>query len=192
MAVSPQRVLCSPYFTDHNSSYQPFLYYLIHARPRRPSTHQIVSPSYGGDQASTTALPGEASGVLWNLILRGIDCNLTILDTRSLPHRHHGLWYDLRAIMCASVILLAIVRAGYIDLVPGGAGTLVGVSDEWARPHLQRRRTLSSHSTQSHHVNSIGGKFGKVLAQLKLWSVESPDMRQHAEVLEALVREIMG
>ena len=132
--------------------------------------------------------------MLWNLILRGIDCNLTILDTRSLPHRHHGLWYDLRAIMCASLILLAIVRAGYIDLIPGGAGTLVGVTDEWSQPQLQRHRTLSSHSThsQNHHVNSIGGKFGKVVAQLKLWSLESPDMRQYVEVLESLIREIMG
>ena len=126
------------------------------------------------------------------MILRGIDCNLMILDTRSLPHRHHGLWYDLRAITCASLILLAIVRAGYLDLIPGGAATLVGVSDAWSRPHLQRRRTLSSHSTQSHHVSGIGGKFGQVLAQLKLWCVESPDMRQHSEVLEGLIREIMG
>ena len=131
--------------------------------------------------------------MLWNLILRGIDCNLTILDARSLPHRHHGLWYDLRAITCASLIILAIVRAGYIDLIPGGASALIGVSDEWPQPHLQRSRTrtLSSHSTQSHSGSLIGGKFGKVLAQLRLWSVESPDMRLHSEVLESLIREIM-
>ena len=129
--------------------------------------------------------------MLWNLILRGIDCNLNILDTRSLPHRHHGLWYDLRAITCASLIILAIVKAGYIDLVPGGAGALIGVSDNWSQPHLARRRTLSSSSNHIQQMNPIGGKFGRVLAQLKLWSVESPDMRQHAEVLESLIREIM-
>jgi hypothetical protein len=129
--------------------------------------------------------------MLWNLILRGIDCNLTIIETRSLPHRHHGLWYDLRAIMCASAILLAIVKAGYIDLIPGGGPVLVGVSDDWSPPHLLRQRTLSPASNHSHQKSTIGGKFGNVVAQLRLWSVESPDMRRHADVLESLIREIM-
>jgi hypothetical protein len=124
--------------------------------------------------------------------MRGIETNLTILETRSLPHRHHGLWYDLRAIMCASLILLAIIKAGYIDLIPGGAVALVGISEDWSQPRMQRSRTLSSTSATSQHFYPLGGKFGQVLAQLKLWSIESPDMRRHAEVLESLIRDVMG
>jgi hypothetical protein len=166
--------------------YQPFLYYLIHARPTR--VHQQTNRL--NEEGPAATLHREPSSVLWNLILRGIECNLTILETRSLPHRHHGLWYDLRAIMTASLILLAIIRAGYIDLIPGGAATLVGATEAWS-PAFQHSRSLSSERGPLASSTPIRGKFGKVLAQLNLWSVESPDMRLHAEVLETLIREII-
>ena len=169
--------------------YQPFLYYLIHVRPQRAQTHQPVA--HPNEHPRTASLHRESSSVLWNLILRGIDCNLTILETRSLPHRHHGLWYDLRAIMCASLILLAIVRAGYIDLIPGGATALVGDVEAWSPTWQHHRLSVSSETRQATSPPPRRGKFGKVLAQLNLWSIESPDMKRHVEVLETLVREVM-
>ena len=172
--------------------YQPFLYYLVHVGPSRLSPQNTASPVYTGvDEVAPGHLPTEASEVLWTLIVRGIECNVTILETRSLPHRHHGLWYDLRAIMTASLILLAIVKSGHGDLIPGGVDSLLGTSSTWTRPEIQRSRTYSSTSSRGHHISPIGGKFGKVLAQLRLWSLESPDMVRHADVLESLVREIM-
>jgi hypothetical protein len=92
--------------------------------------------------------------------------------------------------MTASLILLAIIRAGYIDLIPGGAATLVGATELWS-PTFQHSRSLSSETRQRVSSAPIRGKFGKVLAQLNLWSVESPDMKRHAEVLETLIREVM-
>ena len=172
--------------------YQPFLYYVVHARPTRPNTHS-ESVSAAQTYSETQRQSSEANNVLWGLIMRGIDCNLAILYARSLPHRHHGLWYDLRAITCASFILLAIVKAGYADLIPGGTASLTGSTDGWpGSPHLRRVRTGSSSSSRQYMgLPVIGGKYGQVLAQLRLWSVESPDMIRHADVLESLVRDVM-
>lgn len=171
--------------------YQPFLYYLVHARPARPNTGP--EPVSSHQTSSETQLQSsEATNVLWGLIMRGIDCNLAILDTRSLPHRHHGLWYDLRSITCASFILLAVVKAGYADLISGGTAVLTGSTDGWSgSPHLRRVRTGSSSSSRQYAGLPIGGKYGQVLAQLRLWSLESPDMIRHADVLESLVRDVM-
>lgn len=55
-----------------------------------------------------------------------VETNLKILEVRSLRHRHHGLWYDLRSIMTASLLLLALVRSGNGSLIPGGLEELVG------------------------------------------------------------------
>lgn len=165
--------------------YQPFLYYLIHARPD-PSAFSH------GPQADESLSPSEihhAQGTFWMLIARAIDCNLTILETRSIPHRHHGLWYDLRAIICSSLILLAVVKAGYIDLIPGGREVLVGatksVSPEQGRVRLPRKET----GTRANNKVSIGGRFGRVLRQLEIWSHESPDMVRARELLEVLIEE---
>ena len=172
--------------------YQPFLYYLVHATPQRPLSEFAANSPISTHAPTEPPFISESSNVLWSLIMRGIDCNMTILETRSLPHRHHGLWYDLRAIMCASLILLAIVKSGYSDLVSGGTSELVGAAMAWnSSPQLKRLRTDSSTSSRvSPHV-AIGGKFGQVLAQLRLWSMESPDITRHADVLENLIRDIM-
>lgn len=171
--------------------YQPFLYHLIHAKPQRLSSQPLGSPTAYSNSARSTSIAPDSAGVLWNLIVRGIECNLTILETRSLPHRHHGLWYDLRAIMCASLILLAIVKSGYIDLIPGGSETLIGTSSEHTVIQASRRRTTSTSSTNAAPINLIGGSFGKVLDQFRFWSTESPDMARYASTLEQLIFEIM-
>jgi hypothetical protein len=171
--------------------YQPFLFHLIHAHPQRLSAQSLASPTGYASSARSGSLAPEPASVLWSLIMRGIECNLTILETRSIPHRHHGLWYDLRAIMCASLILLAIVRSGNMDLIPGGADALIGTSGEHSVKQVSRRRTTSTSSAPTQPLTLIGGHFGRALDQLRFWSTEAPDMARHASVLEQLIFEIM-
>lgn len=171
--------------------YQPFLYYLIHAKPPRREVSQDPTSPYitaGPEQP----LSGESNAVLWSLILRGINCNMTILDTRSLPHRHHGLWFDLRSTVTAAFILLAVIKSGYADLIPGGATVLTRNAQTWPNSTGSDHNTLQPASlSRTYATLPIGGKFGQVLAQLRLWSTESPDMTRHADTLEALIRDIM-
>lgn len=172
--------------------YQPFLYYLVHFRPSVPA---VTQQDGIGSPLEVLAMSPESSrdnrlGTLWPLIARAIDCNLTILDTRSVPHRHHGLWYDLRAITCSTLLILATVKAGYIELIPGGRETLVGtMSGPRESPdEAGRQRT---HDTVP-DGRAIGGKFGRVLRQLEIWSHESSDMVRARQVLEMLIWQIMG
>lgn len=172
--------------------YQPFLYYLVHARPPIPAV--VRHNSVGSPLEMLTMSPKSPEvgrhGVLWPLIARAIDCNLTILETRSIPHRHHGLWYDLRAIICSTLLILAIVKAGYIELIPGGRDTLIGVVRERAS-HSGSVRTPDSGEPDTGRVR-INGRLGRVLRQLEVWSLESPDMVRAREVLEMLIWQIMG
>ena len=165
--------------------YQPFLYYLVHARPATP-----ITPGDPRGSFSSSSRPG-TDHEFWSMINRAIDCNLTILDTRSVPHRHHGLWYDLRALVCSSLLLLSVVKAGYESLIPGGRQTLIGdpaerfiQSDGFLHSPVQVR---SPQDVQS----QIQGKFGRVLRQLEIWSHESADMIRAREVLEALISQIL-
>ncbi|KPI36833.1 uncharacterized protein AB675_11831 [Cyphellophora attinorum] len=168
--------------------YQPFLYYLVHVKPLAP-TQGMSSPVSFTSSGTYMGLSPEGASVYWSFIQRGIECNLTILDTRTLTHRHHGLWYDLRASVCASFILLATVRAGYTDLIPGGLATLVGTSPQTPGAEMQRPRTSSSGSAVP-RPSQVGGKLGKVLDQLRFWSDEAPEMIRHADVLEGLILEM--
>lgn len=112
--------------------FQPFLYYVIHqgsllsnfkghASPG-PSLYEIFEASLGSISSednvfhpvesnisghpneSRNYLPHMQSIQLQALIKAGIDCNLKIIEGRSLRHRHHGLWYDLRALVTACLI----------------------------------------------------------------------------------------
>src|SRR5271155_2644460 len=74
----------------------------------------------------------EDTKILQTMIALGIETNLKILEVRSLRHRHHGLWYDLRSIMTASLLLLALVRSGNGALIPGG------LEARWPAPALFR------------------------------------------------------
>lgn len=162
--------------------YQPFLYYLVHAKPSLPpalphsntTVTQVDSPGHNSDQK------------FWAMIERSIDCNLAILETRTLPHRHHGLWFDMRNTICASIIILAVIKSGYEVLIPGGRAILVGVPEPV---------TTSTIPVNGHYVNTptqvIKGKLGRVLRQLEIWSVESPDMTKARDMLVALTHEIL-
>lgn len=168
--------------------YQPFLYYLVHVKPLPPGQGMSSPMSYTSNTTYMGMSP-EVANVYWSFIQRGIECNMTILDTRTLTHRHHGLWYDLRASVCASLILLAVVRAGYTELIPGGLEVLLGTSSQLSGPSIQRQRTLSSGSSSVARPSHVGGKFGRVLDQLRFWSEEAPDLVRHADVLECLILE---
>lgn len=129
-------------------------------------------------EAATSPLDADDISVLRSLITSGIECNLKTIDVRSLRHRHHGLWYDLRSTMCASLILLAIVKSGNTAWIPGGTEILWGPS-----------------SPAPKHVGAtaaIGGRIGKVIEHFEFWAAESPDLLRHKEVLEAVLRDIRG
>jgi len=76
----------------------------------------------------------EDTKILQTMIALGIETNLKILEMRSLRHRHHGLWYDQRSIMTASLLLLALVRSGNGGLIPGGLEELVGQHPHFSGP----------------------------------------------------------
>lgn len=177
--------------------YQPFLFYFIHvARPNllrrivvakgaepRISTmlNSPLATTLGADgldaMAGIPKLDSEDTDLLHSLVASGIDCCLKTIDVRSRGHRHHGLWFDLRSIMTASLILLAIVKSGQVAWIPGGQETVWGPSQGqyW-------------HGSQ----DPIGGKIGKVLTQFEFWSDESPDLLRYKEILELLVRDARG
>jgi hypothetical protein len=167
--------------------YQPFLYYLIHSGSRAGSSMLIPATSINTpgrhtrgtlydllNQPSPPALHPDDSSVLQHMITSGIECNLKILEVRNLRHRHHGLWYDLRSTMTASLMLLAVIKSGHADLIPGGLEPLFG----------------SSQAVSHGVADQVGGKFGRVLAQMQFWQDESPDLVRHRELLLQLIKEV--
>jgi hypothetical protein len=171
--------------------YQPFLYYAIHCGyPRDSATYpDIVAP---GSRAAfprnilNDPAPGfspEDTKILQTMIALGIETNLKILEVRTLRHRHHGLWYDLRSIMTASLLLLALVRSGNGSLIPGGLEELVGHHPELLIPGAGGQMNGDG------DMFEIGGKFKMVLRAFEFWADESPDLRRAARVLRELVRE---
>ena len=157
--------------------YQPFLYYLIHGEDSTLTLHynpfypprSVVSST---DRARPT-LTSEDIAALSQFVRSGIECNLKILDVRSLRHRHHGLWYDLRSLMCASLVLLAVVKSGHEEWIPGGPEML------WGPETINDVR-----------CEQIGGKIGHVLAEFDFWSVESPDFKRYRKVLEETTQAV--
>lgn len=122
---------------------------------------------------TSDSLDDEENATLHHLITAGIECNLKILDVRSILHRHHGLWYDLRSLMCAALILLGIVKSGHADWIPGGLDGLWGRSSVGGRPSASQ---------------PIGGKIGHVLFHFEFWSRECPELLRHRDVLLEVTR----
>ncbi|KAK3721479.1 hypothetical protein LTR37_003035 [Vermiconidia calcicola] len=166
--------------------YQPFLYYFIHRQAPLKASRGSTNNSHGTpyqvpscDEFISATCDGhselnvEDSTALYHFITSGIECNAKILDVRSLRHRHHGLWYDLRSLMTAGLILLAIVKSGHEAWIPGGVQGLWGFS------------------THAHPCRDpIEGKLGHVLAEFEFWSEESPDFTRHRDVLEEVTRMV--
>lgn len=163
--------------------YQPFLYYFIHNYQATPNNS--VSANHISFQAPsldkfvqsahfwTESLKAEDATALYNFITSGIECNLKILDVRSLRHRHHGLWYDMRSLMCASLILLAIVKSGHEEWLPGGAEILWGYGSPSEPPE-----------------HGVSGKIGHIIDEFDYWTDESPDLKHHRAVLEDVTRMV--
>jgi hypothetical protein len=174
--------------------YQPFLYYLIHspslgsATSATSSSSVLPNVSHHRQRNSSSPLPAEDTRALHNMITAGIECNLKIMDVRSLRHRHHGLWYDLRSTMCASLILLAIVKSGHDDLIPGGMEALFGAGGPVGSQHDTDPTILSAGI--GHSPPQIGGPLRKVLDSLEFWAQECPDMYRHRDVLESLALDV--
>ena len=120
------------------------------------------------------------------MIVSGVECNLQILDVRSLLHRHHGLWFDLRSIVHTSIILLALIKSNIVKLVPGGAEVLFGFNFRPA--FLERAQT---NKAAEGHRGVFGGKLDKVLNALLFWEEESPDLRKSRLLLESLGYEVV-
>lgn len=100
------------------------------------------------------------------------------IDVRAKGHRHHGLWFDLRSIMTASLVLLAVIKSGNAAWIPGGVDVLLGPTnpnDYWAGNPFP-----------------VGGKIAKVIAHLEFWAGELPDLLRYKEILEAVVRDVRG
>lgn len=164
--------------------YQPFLYYLIHHRHGSAACEICQEPQHN-EMSRSRFRPQEASGLQipatnWNdttplmqLISSGIDCHLSILRSRMTRHRHHGTWFDLRSLVCASLILLMVVKSGHSAWIPGGADVLWG-----------------THTNTYRKDDMVEGQVGQVLKHLTFWSAHSPDMTRHREILEAVTRDV--
>jgi hypothetical protein len=109
------------------------------------------------------------------MIAFDIETNLKILEMRSLRHHLHGLWYDLRSVMTASLLLLALVRSGNGGPIPGGLEELVGQN-----PHLSSPMDPISYFNGDAGGFEIGGKFKMMLRAFEFWADKSPDLRRAA------------
>ena len=191
--------------------YQPFLYYLIHSSgvssptvftdaynptPTRSNIDSLLNPTMELPSLPLTAhsqfagsiplpipngLDTEETAILHHMITSGIECNMKILDVRSLMHRHHGLWYDLRSLMCASLILLAVAKSGNARWIPGG------VAELWGPPQAQGDDGTSSAGGGG---ASIRGKIGNVLQQFEFWAGEAPELTRHRDVLVEVTERV--
>jgi hypothetical protein len=112
------------------------------------------------------------------MIAFGIETNVKVLEVRSLRHRYHGLWYDLRSIVTASLLLLAFVRSSNGGLMPGDLEELVG-----QHPHFSGPIDPTSHLNGDADGFEIDGKFKMVLRAFEFWADELPDLRRAARVL---------
>jgi hypothetical protein len=137
--------------------YQPFLYYAIHRRSQRV---RELAP----DQESALQI----------IIASGIECNIKTLEDRSLHHRHHGIWYDVRALVTATLILLAAAKSGNLSIPGGLFGDREGV-----------------HRTAAASVNGRwGSRFTNPFEAMRFWEDEAPDIKRSRKLLERLVDEM--
>lgn len=81
--------------------YQPFLYHAIHL----PASSTI---DRGGPNSS---LSSDELEIMQRFVDSGLNCCMKILQARCLRHRHHGIWFDLRALVTASLIFIALARS---------------------------------------------------------------------------------
>ncbi|KFY47771.1 hypothetical protein V496_10463 [Pseudogymnoascus sp. VKM F-4515 (FW-2607)] len=76
--------------------YQPFLYHAIHTDTR--AAHIRENP------------------VLQSLVQAAMDCHLETVQKRSFRHRHHGIWFDIRAVVSAAFSVIAAAKSGRVKV----------------------------------------------------------------------------
>ncbi|CAG8089198.1 unnamed protein product [Penicillium olsonii] len=81
--------------------YQPFLYFAVH----RMSTN-----------TGSSSLTNDEFNLVQGFVDSGLNCCMKILQARCLRHRHHGIWFDLRAVVTASLVFIALARSGNLSL----------------------------------------------------------------------------
>ena len=87
--------------------YQPFLFFAVHHPTGTAPTFTDVLPS---------PMTSDEFATVQGLVQSGLDCSMKILQARCLRHRHHGIWFDLRALVTASLIFIALARSGNMHL----------------------------------------------------------------------------
>ncbi|KAE8396366.1 hypothetical protein BDV23DRAFT_48080 [Aspergillus alliaceus] len=131
--------------------YQPFLFFIIHyPLSTGPEAQEAQNSSFTSEELTTVS----------TLVQSGMNCALKILEARCLRHRHHGIWFDLRALVTSSLIVIAAVKSGNLE-VPG----------------IDRRIDLKSH-------------FDSILEALSYWEDEAPDIKKARRTLEGLLTEV--
>ncbi|OBT86994.1 hypothetical protein VE02_04598 [Pseudogymnoascus sp. 03VT05] len=107
--------------------YQPFLYHAIHADSQ--TDHVRENP------------------VLQSLVEAAMDCHLETVQKRCFRHRHHGIWFDIRAVVTAAFSVIAAAKSGKVtvrqewaDHIPTVIGTLAFWENE--SPDLVRTRQV--------------------------------------------------
>lgn len=75
--------------------YQPFLFFAAHR--------------YGTD-TNPASLTDDEFRIVQGFVDSVLDCCMKILQARCLRHRHHGIWFDLRALVTASLVFIALPR----------------------------------------------------------------------------------
>lgn len=144
--------------------YQPALYCRIHQ-----------SRLSDGVTQPWTLLPQNQSLPFRKLVSAGIECNLKILHWRALLHRHHGTWFDIRAVFCAIVTLCALARGN-----PSDVPFCLFLGSEDARYQPDR-------SCGKHMLTCIN--FDTVFARLQYWEDETVDVRPSRILTQELVED---
>ena len=78
--------------------FQPFLYHAIHCDPQSVEAHCTLD--------------------LESLVDAAMECNAETVRVRTLRHRHHGIWFDIRAIVTASFSVIAAAKSGRVNVKP--------------------------------------------------------------------------
>lgn len=75
--------------------YRPFLFYAVHSSTDDPG-RRIAAP----------------------FVAKALNCSYHLLSKRSISHRHHGTWYELRQAVSGVLLLVGAAKCGTLGLPP--------------------------------------------------------------------------
>jgi hypothetical protein len=87
------------------------------------SDSALTGPIFGGNFAQdihspTAILDTPENQTLRRFVEAAVDCNHSIIHNRSVRHRHHGIWFDIRSLVAAAVVLSAVIKSGALTIPP--------------------------------------------------------------------------